>query len=169
MITAAYVRRLARDTGNQISAHDVDVALVASMTLGVPTGTAAAERVADHYRRLWKHTENKIHRKCSNAEAAAVYPGTGTTTALVTDDLFNLYGIPWVSALRSLSAPYGKECTQVAILQAGYAARDQIRRGNDYWDRYKRLVDRVCPNGLFDEIEEATWIYLFDDLDGLRQ
>lgn len=166
-MTAAFVRRLARDTGNSIGRYGVELSLATDMTLGVPSATAAA-RVQAQLERLWIHTENKIHRKCSDAEAAARWPGDGQTTAAVTDDLFNQFGLPWVSALRNLTAPHGAACAQVAIVQAGYAARDRIRFGAYNWERYATLVDRVCPAYVFVDIEEASELHLLGALDVLR-
>lgn len=165
-IASAFIRRLARDTGNIIADYGVDVPLVQTMALGVPTGSAAA-RVADKAIRLWWHTESKIRRKCLDAEAAAIYPGPGLTSGEVTDDLFNLYGLPWASSARNFVRPYGARCARVAILQAGYALRDEIRRGVDHWALYGGLVDRYCPSDLFDDIRELSASYL-SDLDSLR-
>jgi hypothetical protein len=119
-------------------------------------------------RRLWGHTENKIHRKCTDAEAGETYPGGGATTLEIVDDLFNDYAIPWASAVRALAGSYGERCTQYAFIHAGYAARDFIRDGADNWARYQTLVERVCPPGLFEEVKDATSRYLFTDLGELR-
>lgn len=167
-IVAAFLRRLARDTGNLVRTEGVDVALADTMSLGVPTGTVSS-RVQDKAIRLWKHTENKIHRKCTDAEAAAAYPGTGNTTAEVTDDLFNRYGLPWVGVLRDMAGPYGARCAQLALVQAGYAGRDRVRRGLHVWGRYAPLVAHACPAGLFDDIAEISDEYLLNELDALRQ
>jgi hypothetical protein len=168
-ITAAFVRRWARDTGNLLAAQGTDAVLIGGMSQGMPSGTSVTTQTASKARRLWSHTEDKIHRKCTDAEAGHTYPGDGATTAGVVDDLFNDYAIPWASAVRSLTGPYGERCTQYAFIQAGYAARDYIRDGADEWARYQKLVDRVCPPGLFEEVKDVTSIYLFQDLGELRQ
>ena len=167
-ITAAFVRRWARDTGNLLATHGSGAALIVGMSGGTPVMGSAATRMGDKARRLWVHTEDKIHRKCTDPEAADVFPGDGATTVEVVDDLFNAYAIPWASAVRALTAPYGERCTQYAFIQAGYAARDYIDGSADRWDRYRRLVDRFCPPGLFDEVKDVTATYLFRDLGELQ-
>lgn len=166
-MTAAFFRRLARDAGNSLAREGVGVPFAPEMAGGRPA-PEAAPRVESQLRRLWWHTENKIHRKCSDTQAAALWPGNGATTGAVTDDLFNLFGLPWVHTVRSIVAPYGAECAQRALVQAGYAARDQIRRGKNTWPRYGRRVAAVCPPQVFAEVEAATRSILFAELDGLR-
>jgi hypothetical protein len=165
-VASAFIRRLARDASDMIAEEDVDVALVERMTLGVPAEAAA--RAAEKAVRLWRHTERKIHLRCLDADAADTYPGAGGTIGEVTDDLFNLYGLPWVSSLRSILRPFGKQCARVAILRAGYAARDQIRKGRDHWAYYWQAVDQVCPQPLLDDVRQASVPYL-SALIALRQ
>lgn len=167
-VTSAFVRRLARDTGNMIYQDGTDLSLVSTMKLGLPAGTAGAVEVRDKAVRLWGHTHRKIHRKCTDAQAAAVYPGDGATVQNTADNLFNVYGLPWVTELRNLTASAGTRCAQVAIVQAGYAARDQIRSGADSWTKYGELVNHFCPPQLFDSVKDVTTDYLFRDLDTLR-
>jgi hypothetical protein len=168
-VTSAFMRRLARDTGNLIYDEGTNLSLVDTMSLGQPAGTAGALKVRDKAVRLWGHTDSKIHRKCTDAQAAVIYPGGGPTVNSTTDDLFNMYGLPWVAALRDLTAPSGRRCAQVAIVQAGYAARDQLRDGIDSWKKYGLLVDHFCPPGVFDTVKQTTADYLFPDLDRLRK
>jgi hypothetical protein len=168
-VTSAFMRRLARDTGNLIYLEGTNLSLVDTMSLGVPAGTAGALKVRDKAMRLWGHTHSKIHRKCTDAQAAVIYPGDAASVRIATDDLFNMYGLPWVSALRDLTAPSGRRCAQVAIVQAGYAARDQLRDGIDTWKKYGELVDHFCPPQLFESVKQTTADYLFHDLDSLRK
>lgn len=163
-ITSAFIRRLARDTGNVLSRDGANAPLIGAMTLGVPTGTAAARRLDDKARRLWIHTENKIHRKCSDTEAASVYPGPGRTTAEVTDDLFNAYGLPWVAALRDLAAPFGADCVRTALVQSGYAARDQLRSGRYNWAQYEGRAARYCPPAVVAQLDDTAAAHLLPDL-----
>lgn len=168
-VTSAFMRRLARDTGNLIYDEGTNLSLVDAMSLGRPAGTAGALKVRAKAMRLWGHTHSKIHRKCTDSQATAIYPGSAATVNIATDDLFNMYGLPWVAALRDLTAPSGKRCAQVAIVQAGYAARDQLRDGIDNWKKYGELVAHFCPPTLFDSVRETTAEYLFQDLDSLRK
>jgi hypothetical protein len=161
-IVPAFIRRLARDSGNVLGRDAEPVVLLTTMRLGVPSGTAAARRLEDKARRLWAHTENKIRRKCSDVEAAATYPGEGRNTFEVTDDLFNLYGLPWVAALRVLAAPYGSDCVRVTLVQSGYAARDQLRKGQDNWPQYSHLAERYCPGGMVGALPDIAAAYLSD-------
>src|SRR5262245_36972507 len=88
-ITAAFVRRWARDTGNLLAVHGSSAPLIIGMSDGLPATGSAPTRMGQKARRLWVHTEDKIHRKCTAAEAADVFPGEGATTSGVVDDLFN--------------------------------------------------------------------------------
>ena len=168
-VASAFMRRIARDTGNLIYLEGTNISLVDAMNLGQPAGTAGAVKVRDKAVRLWGHTHSKIHRKCSDAQAAVIFPGDAPTVNKTTDDLFNMYGLPWVEALRDLTAPSGKRCAQVAIVQAGYAARDMLRDGIDNWKKYSELVDHFCPPHLFDDVKETTADILFHDLNSLRK
>jgi hypothetical protein len=159
-IMAAFARRLARDTGNLIGAEGVDISLVTQMSLGLPAGTAGALHVRDKTIRVWGHTYSKVHRKCTDAQASANFPGGGHTVAQVVDNLFNRYGLPWVEGLRDLARSSGAECAQYVIVQAGYAARDAVRHGRDHWQRYEKLVDQHCPHGLFHQAKLMTASYL---------
>lgn len=134
----------------------------------LPASQAVANDCAAAFNRITAAfiTESKIHRKCSDAEAAAVYPGAGRTAAEVTDDLFNLYGLPWVAALRDMSAPHGPGCARATLTQSGYAARDELRTGRDNWPLYGRLAARYCPTAIVDELDDMSAAFLLPDLGG---
>lgn len=154
-IAAAFLRRLARDSGNILGAGGVDLALVDEVTSGVPAGSTAAQ-VKKKVKRLWGHTQNKIQRKCTDEQAARMYPTAGFDTRSVTDELFNRFGLPWIARMRDAARPYGEACVRYGIVQSGYAARDHIRWGVDRWERYRKLVNAHCPSGVFDELKAIS-------------
>jgi hypothetical protein len=159
-LTAAFVRRLGRDTGNLFGAEGTSIQLVESMSDGQPS--PADRRAQDKAIRLWGHTDSKIRRKCSDAEAASVYNAAGVTTA--DDALFNRDGLPWVAAMQEVVRPLGAKCAQVALVQAGYAARDEIRSGLDRWVLYGRLVSSRCGTGVFEQLHSLSEEILMPDL-----
>lgn len=159
--TSAFFRRLGRDAGNVIARAGVNLDLPATMADGVPIGPTARP-FGNKLRRIWGHTESKIQRKCRDADAAAIFPGDGATVPDVVDDLFTRYGLPWVINLRAVVAPYGAECAQRVLIQAGRAVRDQIKRGRDRWAFYLRDTPEICAPGVDAAVRAVTMSTLAD-------
>lgn len=155
---SAFIRRLARDAGNLLGELGTELELVPSVLLGMPIGAGGPE-IARKVARLWHHTENKLGRKCTDADAATLFPGDGADVPAVTDDLFNHFGLPWIRALRELVAPHGAPCARRAIVQAGRQARDWLRWGIAPWD-YLRNVDAACAPGVAGAILELIEAHL---------
>jgi hypothetical protein len=86
-VESAFIRRLGRDIGNVIEAKGTSIAIPSDMILGVPLGTPSAAPVMRKAARIWWHTQSKITRKCTDAQAAATFATKGKTSETVTDSL----------------------------------------------------------------------------------
>jgi len=84
-----------QDIGNVIEAEGMSITIPSDMILSVPVGTPSAAPVTRKAARIWWHTQSKVTRKCTDAQAAATFATSGKTSETVTDRFFTEYGFPW--------------------------------------------------------------------------
>ncbi len=155
-IDSAFVRRVGRDIGNMILEHGVStIAVPMRMTHGTGVGSTLSIPIIRKSERIWWHTESKVHRKCTDSEAAQDY-GFGNDTATVTDELFNSYAFPWADAMLGVVGHGSNVCAAEAFKQAGRAGRDWLKKGHDRWGFYLRDVDSLCGDGTKENIISIT-------------
>ena len=130
----------------------MSITIPTDMILGVPVGPPSAAPVMRKAARIWWHTQSKIIRKCSDAQAAATFATRGQTSEAVTDSLFTEYGFPWARDMMAVLADQTPACASLAFHQAGRAARDWIKEGADKWKFYLREVDAACAPGIAEQV-----------------